>query len=102
MGKIKILQEGQCYTFRSYFELPYEPEDILGEFGYSFVQRKLTLAEWQEEQEIFYGAVSMGEVWRFGELNRQQQSITQDLELFKIPADLEQLIKIILGIITKD
>ena len=35
MAKIKILQEGQSYTFRSYFELPYEADDILAEFNYS-------------------------------------------------------------------
>ncbi|WP_157453220.1 hypothetical protein [Coleofasciculus chthonoplastes] len=32
MPKTKILQEGQSYTFRSYFQMPYEAEDILAEF----------------------------------------------------------------------
>ncbi|GAA6621439.1 hypothetical protein [Scytonema sp. NUACC26] len=33
MSKPKILQEGTSYTFRSYFELPYETEDILAELA---------------------------------------------------------------------
>jgi hypothetical protein len=37
MSKIKILQEGQSYTFRSYFELPYEADEILAELSYSLV-----------------------------------------------------------------
>jgi hypothetical protein len=45
-----------------------------------------------------YGAVTIGEVWKFGKLEPEQKRITQDLELFKIPADLEQLVKVILGI----
>ncbi len=43
MSKQKILQAGQSYIFRSYFELPYDPEDILGELGYSLSKKSLNL-----------------------------------------------------------
>ena len=43
MSKIKILQEGQSYTFRSYFELPYEADEILAELSYSLVKSRLSL-----------------------------------------------------------
>ncbi len=43
MPKIKILQEGQSYTFRSYFELPYEADEILAELNYSLVKFRLSL-----------------------------------------------------------
>jgi len=43
MTKVKILQEGQSYSFRSYFELSYEPEEILAEFGYSLIRSRLAL-----------------------------------------------------------
>ena len=36
MSKIKILQEDSSYTFQSYFELPYEADDILAELNYLF------------------------------------------------------------------
>ena len=39
----KILQEGQSYTFRSYFEMPYEADEILAEFGYKLRRSRLSL-----------------------------------------------------------
>jgi hypothetical protein len=45
MAKLKILQEGQSYTFRSYFELPYGADDILAEFDYSLVKSRLSLPQ---------------------------------------------------------
>jgi hypothetical protein len=43
MSKTRILQEGQSYTFRSYFEMPYEAEEILAEFDYTLVRSRLVL-----------------------------------------------------------
>ena len=43
MLQIKILQENQSYTFSSYFDLPYETDDILREFDYSFIKTELYL-----------------------------------------------------------
>ncbi|BAZ25889.1 hypothetical protein NIES4073_67950 [Kalymmatonema gypsitolerans NIES-4073] len=40
-----------------------------------------------EEQNVLYGAVTMGDVWRFGFLDRSIQQITQDINLFKVPRD---------------
>jgi len=200
MPRQKILQEGQSYTFRSYFELPYEADEILAEFGYSLIRSELSLPKtsrelkiiaqlkqkikrilpfvslsnetarretlvsplllevidycqcqlrieytltvnnWLkgnldylldskssflvieaknddltrgftqlavelialshvEEQEIYYGAVTIGNVWQFGRLDRNQQVIVQDINLFKVPDDLEDLAKVIVGIL---
>ncbi|NJK68777.1 MAG: hypothetical protein HC789_13175 [Microcoleus sp. CSU_2_2] len=200
MVKRKILQEGREYTFRSYFELPYETDEILAEFGYSLAKAELSLPHTSRELEeinslkqriratlpfislssetarreslvspilldivrycqcqlrfeytlnvnswlkgnldylvqsnqqllvieaknddmtrgftqlaveliamshvedknIFYGAVTMGDVWRFGKLDRTQQTIFQDINLFKVPDDLEDLVKVIVGIL---
>ncbi len=52
-----------------------------------------------EEQNVFYGAVTMGDVWRFGKLERNPQQITQDINLFKVPDDLDTLVRIRLGIL---
>lgn len=48
MPKPKILQEDQSYSFRSYFELPYEVDQVLAELGYGFVSeaRSGGLAGW--------------------------------------------------------
>ncbi|MDY6781316.1 MAG: hypothetical protein SW833_01970 [Cyanobacteriota bacterium] len=52
----------------------------------------IALSEWDEKHDILYGAVTIGEVWQFGQLDRKKQRITQDLELFKIPGDLKSLV----------
>ena len=200
MSKRKILQPDQSYTFRSYFELPYEADDILAELNYSLQKADLSLPKtseqleyvpelkqrirgvlpfislsnetarretlvspvmlevvrycqcqlrieyplvvnnWlkgnldyllrskttflvieaknddltrgftqlavelmalsqSEEQDILYGAVTIGNVWQFGKLDRNKQQIDQDLNLFKVPDDLETLVSILVGIL---
>ena len=200
MSKRKILQADQSYTFRSYFELPYEADDILAELNYSLMKSRLSLPKttqqlnrlpqlkqtiedilpfislsnetarretlvspvvlevvrycqcqlrieyplvvnnWlkgnldyllrskttflvieaknddltrgftqlavelialsqSEEQDILYGAVTIGNVWQFGKLDRNKQQIDQDLNLFKVPDDLETLVSILVGIL---
>lgn len=43
MSKPKILPEGASYTFRSYFELPNDTDEVLAEFGYKFERQRLQL-----------------------------------------------------------
>jgi hypothetical protein len=52
-----------------------------------------------EDQEILYGAVTIGNIWQFAKLDRVQHQIVQDLNLFKIPDDLELLVKVLVGIL---
>lgn len=201
MVKRKILQEGQSYTFRAYFELSNDPADILAELGYSLSKKVLSLpktrdtlenlivlkqkinsflplvslnnetarretlvspilleiitycqcelkieysinvndwlkgnldyllrsqqsllvieaknddltrgftqlavelialSEIEDNNSIFYGIVTTGEIWRFGKLDVAQKQITQDLTLFRVPDDLEELGKILVGIL---
>ena len=195
MVQRKILQEGQSYSFRQYFELPYEPDDILAEFGYGLTVGKLTLPQGKqtserlpsirqqmddvlplislssemarrevmvapvlmevvqlkieyplvvnerlkgnldyllrsesslavveatredlsrgftqlavelialaevEDQDTFYGAVTIGEAWRFGKLDKSNRRISQDLTLYRVPDELEQVLSILVGII---
>jgi arsenate reductase-like glutaredoxin family protein len=201
MPKTKILQEGQSYTFRSYFEMPYEADQILGELGYLLVRSRLLLPKSEkqleqlselqqrledtlllislsnetarrealvfpvllevarfcqsqirieypltvnpwlkgnldyllrgentllvveaknddlsrgftqlatelialaqaEDQNILYGAVTIGDAWRFGRLESSQKTIAQDITLYRIPDDLEELTRILIGILT--
>lgn len=200
MAKPQILDPERSYTFRSYFEMTYDPEDILAEFGYRLQKARLVLpqgqqalpqltelrqriertlpvvsltsetarretlvapilidvaafcncqlkieyplnvsqwlkgnldyllrsdkefliieaknddlsrgftqlavelialAQQQESSEPLFGAVTIGEVWRFGKLDPQQKVITQDFELFKLPGDLDTLVSTLIGI----
>ncbi len=204
MSRVSILQENQSYTFRSYFELAYETEDILAEFGYSFVRQQLclpqtnkkleivsklrqqiqetlplvslssetarreiliapvllevarlcqcqlrieyplyinerlkgnldylmrgdrqllvieakkddltrgftqlaveliALSQWQPELDMIYGVVTIGELWIFGKLDKHRQEISQDLDSFRVPADLESLVKVLVGILEQE
>ncbi|MEO0539916.1 MAG: hypothetical protein AAFZ80_03515 [Cyanobacteria bacterium P01_A01_bin.105] len=43
MAGLNLLQADRSYTFRSYFEMPYEPDEILAEFGYRLVRQTLPL-----------------------------------------------------------
>lgn len=202
MTKPAILEPGRSYTFRSYFEMSYEPDDILAEFGYSLhplsldlprsdrdlnsitdlkqrLQRRLpfvrltsesarreilispilldlldvTQAQLRIEYSIqvsnylkgaldyylfthqdlliieaknadlsrgftqlavelialnqwipsarptLYGAVSTGDIWQFGCLDQENRQIKQDLTLYRVPADLDDLFRILVGIL---
>jgi len=43
MSKAPILEPGKSYTFRNYFEMTYEPDDIVAEFGFSLQRSSLDL-----------------------------------------------------------
>lgn len=60
----------------------------------------IALDQWTEEQTpMLYGAVSIGNVWQFGELDRTRKHVTQDLNLYRVPADLHDLLQTLLGIL---
>jgi hypothetical protein len=206
MTRVPILQPGQSYTFRQYFELPFEPDDILAELGYTLARAELDLAryagaldrleeserrirenlqyasltseqarrellvapiitdlchytrsqlrieyplvvndwlkgsldylvrtnntllvveakhddlargftqlaaelialnQWAErgaerEQAIFYGAVTTGDIWKFGQLHRAENRIVQDINLYRVPGDFEDLMRILVAIL---
>jgi hypothetical protein len=201
MTKLKILQEGATYSFRSYFELSHDIDEVLVEFGYSFKQSRLqlprsqhpleglkelqqqieatlpyvrlsseqakreiliapvisrvavlckqilrieyplkinnwlqgnldyllqgkrslvvveakrddltrgftqlavemiALAMLEDTPDLIYGVVTIGNLWIFGILERNLQTITQDIASFTLPDDLEELVKILVGIL---
>lgn len=53
-----------------------------------------------DEQKI-YGAVTTGNIWQFGILDPAKKIVTQDIEVYRSPADLEQLINIFLSILSE-
>lgn len=46
-----------------------------------------------------YGAVSIGELWRFGILDRTGKNIYRDLHTYRVPEDIEKVFMVILGIL---
>jgi hypothetical protein len=52
-----------------------------------------------EEGDIFYGCVTIGDAWRFGRLEKTNKLILQDITLYRIPDDLEDVMRILVGIL---
>ena len=52
------------------------------------------------QQRMIYGAVTVGDVWRFGGLDREQKRIWKDIDSFRIPLDMDELFNILLGILS--
>ncbi len=60
----------------------------------------IALDQWTDSPAShLYGAVSTGEIWRFGILERVTKHITQDLNLFRVPADLDELMRSLVAIL---
>lgn len=203
MNRPRIIQPGQSYTFSKYFELPFSPEDILAELGYSYQRERLQLPklellpqtteelqrviernlrrvkllsedarkqaiiapillevceisqtqlnieypinvsdqlkgnldyyidkgqsllvieakqadlsrgfiqlavelialdQWiNSDKSILYGAVTTGEDWRFATYHRQEKQITEDFKLYRVPEELSELMRILVGILS--
>lgn len=61
----------------------------------------IALDQWTTlEVPVLYGAVTTGDIWKFGRLDRQGRSIEQDINLYRVPADLGELLGILVGILT--
>ncbi|NJM72355.1 MAG: hypothetical protein HC862_20500 [Scytonema sp. RU_4_4] len=51
------------------------------------------------DNPTLYGAVSIGNIWQFGILKRPQKQVLQDINLYRVPADLEDLLRILIAIL---
>lgn len=60
----------------------------------------IALDQWiDSEQPMLQGAISTGNIWQFGQFNRQSREVTQDLDLYRVPADLDDLLRILVRIL---
>ncbi len=51
---------------------------------------------------VLYGAVTIGNIWKFGFLNRLEKVVFEDINLYIIPDRLEEVFKILLGILARE
>lgn len=63
----------------------------------------LAYDRWMEDSSDprLYGAVSMGDVWKFGFLDRAEKRVTEDLNTYSVPTDLEEVVEILAGLVTE-
>ncbi len=58
----------------------------------------IALDQWIEsDQPVLQGAISTGNIWQFGQFDRQSRQVTQDLNLYRVPADLEDLLRLLVS-----
>ncbi|NET60622.1 MAG: hypothetical protein F6K47_32130 [Symploca sp. SIO2E6] len=87
------------YLFRSQTELlviEAKREDL--DYGFTqLVAEMIALDQWDRtpEQSILLGAVTTGTIWQFGRLSRATKEIEQGLDLYRVPDDLEPLMRIL-------
>ncbi|MFN6465113.1 MAG: hypothetical protein RMZ41_025280 [Nostoc sp. DedVER02] len=55
-----------------------------------------------EQSSILFGAVTNGDDWKFGTLDRQQKLITEDIKLYRVPEGLEDLVQVLVGILSSE
>ncbi len=61
----------------------------------------IALDQWtNSDAPVLYGAVTTGEDWRFGTFHRQTRHIVQDIKLYRVPEGLEELLRVLVGIVT--
>lgn len=56
----------------------------------------------EDEATTIHGAVSFGNIWQFGSLDRATKTVTQDISLFSVPTDLDDLLAVLVGILNDD
>jgi hypothetical protein len=53
----------------------------------------------QDSPSTIYGAVTMGNLWTFGILEESSRTIFQDILSYRVPSDLEELVRVLVGIL---
>lgn len=53
----------------------------------------------ENDKELLYGAVTVGNIWQFGLLDAKNKILHKDIDAFLVPADLEKLFAVLLGIL---
>ena len=60
----------------------------------------IALDQWIEsDQPILNGAISTGNIWQFGQFHRHEKAVTQDVNLYRVPADLEELLRLLVKLL---
>lgn len=70
------------------------------DLDYGFTQlaaELIALDQWDNtpDQPVIIGAVTTGKLWEFGQLHRAEKHIEQGLESYRVPEDLDPLMRIL-------
>ncbi len=53
----------------------------------------------ETDNDVIYGAVSTGQEWQFAKLERKDKRFFQDVNLYVLPTNLEDILRILIGIL---
>lgn len=72
------------------------------DLDYGFTQlaaEMIALDQWEKtpEQDILLGVVTTGKIWQFGRLDRARKHIEQGLEQYRVPEDLDSVMRILVA-----
>ena len=91
-GSLDYLLQNQ----QSFLVIDAKNEDLERGFVQLAVEM-IALDQWIEsDQKVLKGAVSTGNVWQFGQFDRESRKVTQGLELYRVPSDLEEVMRILI------
>ena len=76
------------------------------EFNYGFTQlfaQLIALDQWDrspsvEQQPVLVGAVTIGEFWWFGSLNRLEKVLTQGINSYRVPEDVDAILRVLMSL----
>ncbi|NEN99508.1 MAG: hypothetical protein F6K50_29705 [Moorea sp. SIO3I7] len=76
-------------------------KDIDGGFN-QLAAELIALDKYEESEsiEILYGAVTLGDIWKFGTLDRKRKHIAKTIQSQTIPRDTEEIFSILIGILS--
>jgi hypothetical protein len=65
------------------------------------VAELIAVDQWERSPSVevmshLFGAVTTGSIWQFCSLDRATQQITQILNLYRVPEDIEELLRILI------
>ena len=72
------------------------------ERGFRQLAVEMIAASEHLKQDRLYGAVTTGRMWTFGLLDRNEWTITQDIDGFTVPAGVGDLVNTLAGLIVSD
>jgi hypothetical protein len=73
------------------------------ERGFNQLAAEMIAVDKYEENDFpktLYGAISIGEVWRFAILEREMKSLVKDIHTYRFPEDLTDIFSIIKGVLS--
>jgi len=96
-GKLDYLLEG----FHRMLVVEAKNDDLSRGFTQLSVEL-IALSKRESTQDLLYGAVTIGNVWLFGWLDVPTQTVYRDISLYSVPNDLQDVMEILMGILSFD